>query len=245
MDGSRVVRLPSPDKVADRVADEVLALLRETQGAGRDPHVVLTGGSISRQVHAAMAAAADAPDWGRVDVWWGDERFVASDDAERNAGQAWADLLSRVPVEPGRVHAMPAADDDYLDVEAAAWAHGEELSARARAVPDGAPWFDVLMLGIGPDGHCASLFPGRGEVGSAAAVLAVRDSPKPPPLRISMGMTTLCRARHVLFVATGEEKAEAVARSVAGGELRETPSAGPRGVESTTWYVDDAAAARL
>jgi 6-phosphogluconolactonase len=101
------------------------------------------------------------------------------------------------------------------------------------------------MLGIGPDGHCASLFPDRGEVDSEAVVLAVRDSPKPPPVRITMGMPTLLRARHVVFVATGEEKADAVARSVAGGAVRETPAAGPRGIESTTWYVDDHAGARL
>ena len=243
MSASQVVRLPSADEVAERVAGDVLTLLREAQAAGRDPHVVLTGGSISRRVHAAMAAAGESPEWSRVDVWWGDERYVAGDDEERNAGQAWEDLLARVAVDPRRVHAMPAADDDYLDVEAAAWAHGEELSTAMER--DGDPWFDVLMLGIGPDGHCASLFPDRGEVDSNAVVLAVRDSPKPPPLRITMGMTTLRRARHVVFVATGEEKADAVGRSVAGGALRETPAAGPRGLESTTWYVDDLAAARL
>ena len=140
---------------------------------------------------------------------------------------------------------MPAADDDYLDVEAAAWAHAQELADAVGGIPDGEPWFDVLMLGIGPDGHCASLFPGRGEVGSEAAVLAVRESPKPPPQRITMGMSTLQRARHVVFVATGEDKADAVRRSVAGGDVRETPAAGPRGTESTTWYVDEAAAALL
>jgi 6-phosphogluconolactonase len=193
----------------------------------------------------ADAAPGSAPDWGRLEVWWGDERYVAGDDEERNAGQAWTDLLARVPVDAQRVHVMPAADDDYLDVEAAAWAHGEELSAAMTSVADGQPWFDVLMLGIGPDGHCASLFPGRGEVDSEAVVLAIRDSPKPPPERITMGMATLRRARHVVFVATGEEKADAVARSAAGGALRETPAAGPRGTESTTWYVDDAAGARL
>jgi 6-phosphogluconolactonase len=241
--GSQVVRLPSVDAVAQRVAADVLALLREAQAAGRDPHAVLTGGSVSRTVHAAMAAADESPDWGRVDFWWGDERYVAGDDEERNAGQAWEDLLARVPVAPERVHAMPAADDHYLDVEAAAWAHAEELSAAMQHST--APWFDVLMLGIGPDGHCASLFPGRGELDSEAVVLAVQDSPKPPPVRITMGMVSLRRARHVVFVATGEEKADAVARSVAGGALRETPAAGPRGLESTTWYVDDLAAAQL
>jgi 6-phosphogluconolactonase len=242
--GSPVVRLPDPDGVGERVARDVLGLLVDTQAAGRVPSLVLTGGSIARKVHAAMAAG-DGPDWSRLEFWWGDERYVDSDDEQRNAGQAWADLLSAVPLDPERVHAMPAADDDYLDVEAAAWAHARELAAAVDGVPEGAPWFDVLMLGIGPDGHCASLFPGRGEVESDAMVLGVRESPKPPPVRITMGMTTLHRARHVVFVATGEEKADAVRRSVAGGDVRETPAAGPRGTVSTTWYVDDAAGGLL
>lgn len=242
---SPVRRSPDADTVARRVADRVLQLVVEAQSARGEAVVVLTGGSVSRSVHATLAAHADDDriDWSRVAFWWGDERYVPSDDPDRNAGQAWEDLLTRVAVDPERVHAMPAADDAYLDVEAAAWAHGEELSAAMERV--GGPWFDVLLLGIGPDGHCASLFPDRAEVDSEAVVLAVRDSPKPPPLRITMGMGTLRRARHVVFVATGEGKADAVARSVAGGALRETPAAGPRGLESTTWYVDDLAAGLL
>jgi 6-phosphogluconolactonase len=242
---SVVVRLRGVDEVADRVAAETLGLLRRAQDERREPAVVLTGGSISRAVHAAMAASDRRPDWSRVDIWWGDERYVASDDEERNSGQAWRDLLSRVGPDPARVHAMPAADDGFLDVEAAAWDHGQALEQAMATRTSAEPWFEVLMLGIGPDGHCASLFPGRAEVRSQAVVLGVRDSPKPPPERITMGLPTLNRARHVLFVATGSEKAQAVARSVAGENVLATPAAGPRGLETTTWYVDDAAAAAL
>lgn len=239
-----VHRSPDPDSVASQVADRVLELVLEAQASRGEASVVLTGGSISRKVHVVLAGHAtdERVDWGRVSFWWGDERFVPSDDGDRNAGQAWEDLLQHLPLDPRRVHAMPAADDDYEDADAAAWAHAQELRT---TVSDGQPWFDVLMLGIGPDGHCASLFPGRGEVESEADVLAVHDSPKPPPTRISMGMSTLRRARQVLFVATGDEKAEAVARSVGGDDLSRTPAAGPRGQESTEYYVDDAAAAQL
>ncbi len=107
------------------------------------------------------------------------------------------------------------------------------------------PWFDVLMLGIGPDGHCASLFPGRPEVDASGVTVAVRDSPKPPPERVSLSMGTLQRARQVWFVAAGEGKADAVARSIGGGDVHATPSAGPRGSVETRWYVDEAAASRL
>jgi 6-phosphogluconolactonase len=247
-----VLRLSDPGAVAQRVAADLLAALAQRQAEGRVPRLVLTGGSISRKVHAAVAAGVvDVPvDWARVEVWWGDERFVPSDDADRNAGQAWEDLLRHVPVDPDRVHAMPAADDEYADADAAAWAYGQDLREAVGAGSDAHPgsdraWFDVLMLGIGPDGHCASLFPDHAEVSSEADVVAVHDSPKPPPTRISLGMPTLGRAELVWFVATGAEKADAVSRSVRGADVAGTPAAGPRGRTATTWYVDDAAAARL
>lgn len=240
-----VHRYPTDDAVAGHVADRVLDLLECAQDSRGAASVVLTGGSIARKVHAAIAGHPhrDRVDWSKVTFWWGDERYVPSDDDERNAGQAWEDLLQHLPLDPERVHAMPASDDEYADADAAAWEHGQEL--RASVDETDQAWFDVLMLGIGPDGHCASLFPDHAEVESEADVLAVHDSPKPPPTRISMGMPTLRRARHVLFVAASEEKADAVARSVSGDDLTRTPAAGPRGHNTTEWFVDDAAASAL
>lgn len=232
------------DAVARVVADRVVELLADAQRRRGAASVVLTGGSVSRSVHTTLATheARHHVDWQRVTFWWGDERYVPSDDADRNAGQAWEDLLRHLPLDPARVHAMPAADDEYPDADAAAWAHGQQLRA---SVPTDGPWFDLLMLGIGPDGHCASLFPGRGEIESEADVLAVHDSPKPPRTRLSMGLPTLRRARQVLFVAAGGDKAGAVSRAVAGDALVRTPAAGPRGLVGTEWYVDEAAASRL
>ena len=232
------------DAAAARTADRVLELLRTAQSVRGDASLVLTGGSVARKVHAELAkhAGSDEIDWSRVTFWWGDERYVPSDDEDRNAGQAWEDLLQHLPLDPARVHAMPAEDDEHTDADAAAWAYAETLRG---AVPRDEAWFDVLMLGIGPDGHCASLFPEHPEARSEAAVLAVHDAPKPPPTRISMGMTTLGRARHVVFVATGQEKADAVARSVSGKDPVGTPAAAPRGLSGTEWYVDEAAASSL
>ncbi|MDX6324585.1 MAG: 6-phosphogluconolactonase [Nocardioidaceae bacterium] len=257
-----VVRLAEPDAVAQRMAADLVGLVEALQADGRVPRLVLTGGTVVRKVHAALAGpgvgggagagagggagggAGPGVDWSRVELWWGDERFVPADDAERNAVQAWEDWLQHVPVDPDRVHAMPASDDEYADADAAAWVYARDLREAVGPDPDGT-WFDLLMLGIGPDGHCASLFPGRAEVESEADVLGVHDSPKPPPTRISLGMGTLRRADRVWFVATGAEKADAVARSVRGTDVSSTPAAGPRGRTATAWYVDDEAAGRL
>ncbi len=242
MTAQSVHRFGDDEAVAAAVADRVLGLLAEAQAARGEASVVLTGGSVARTVHRALSAEQDRVDWARVTFWWGDDRYLPSDDEERNAGQAWEDLLQHLPVDPVRVHAMPAADDDYLDADAAAWAYSEELHG---VVTTADPWFDVLMLGIGPDGHCASLFPDHPEVASDADVLAVHDSPKPPPTRISLGMGPLRRAAHVVFVATGEAKADAVARSVSGDDVTRTPAAGPRGLLTTEWYVDEPAGSSI
>jgi 6-phosphogluconolactonase len=237
-----VVRGRDEDDVARLVVQHVVRLLGAAP-ADRPAGLVLTGGTLTRTVHPLLAG--EPVDWERVELWWGDDRYVPADDEERNAGQAHQDLLSRVPVAHSNVHEMPASDAGHPDVGAAAAAYDAELRRVVDVLGPDEPWFEVLMLGIGPDGHCASLFPGRPEVRSPSYVLPVSDSPKPPPTRISMGMPALRRARHVVFLASGEGKADAVARSVRGGGLDETPAAGPRGAESTTWIVDEAAAALL
>ena len=235
----QVVRGADDAEVARLAAREVARLL--TARSGGTTHLVLTGGTLTRTLHPVLA---DEPvDWSRVEVWWGDDRYVPAADEERNAGQAHQDLLTRVTV--ARVHEMPPSDAGHPDVTAAAAAYDAELRAAVDHVGPDEPWFEVLMLGIGPDGHCASLFPGRPELRSPSYVVPVSDSPKPPPTRISLGMAALGKARHVVFVATGSGKAEAVARSVRGGDVDQTPAAGPRGLESTTWFVDAEAAALI
>lgn len=244
----QIVVRPTADEVAERVATHLLDHLAEIEATGDEPHVVLTGGSLTRRLHtrlADLAADREDIDWSRVSLWWGDERYVPTDDDDRNAGQALQDGLRRLALKRDRVHPMPASDDGHADVEEAAAVYAETLRLSRGHVPEGHAWFHVLMLGIGPDGHCASLFPGRPEVHDEALALAVTDSPKPPPTRVSLGMTTLQRADEVWFVAAGEEKADAVARSVAGGDVDETPSAGPRGLRRTFWFLDEAAAGRL
>ncbi len=236
------VRADAAD-LATFVARLLLKRLARVQAHGRVSSLVLTGGTIADQVHREVArlhADSSAVDWSLVDVWWGDERYVPRDDPERNAGQARAAFLDHVGVDPARVHEMPASDGGPPDVEAAAAAYDAEVRAHAPGT------FDVVMLGIGPDGHVASLFPGypQLDVDDRMAV-AVTDSPKPPPLRVSLTRSVLSRADDVWFLASGDSKAEAVARALGGADRHDIPAAGVHGREHTRWLLDQAAASHL
>jgi 6-phosphogluconolactonase len=227
--------------LATAVAGELLGRLADAQSGGGVPQIALTGGSIAEAVHREVArlAPSSGVDWSRVVVWWGDERFVPRDDAERNAGKARAEFLDVVGVDPAHVHEMPSTDD-APDVHEGAGAHSDELHEH------GSGEFEIVMLGVGPDGHVASLFPGHPalDVDDRIAV-GVTDSPKPPPERISLTFPTLNRTRSVWFLVSGEGKAQAVARALGGAERHEIPAAGVAGQEDTIWFLDRASSSAL
>jgi 6-phosphogluconolactonase len=229
------------DVLVGDVASALLDRIEVAQARGETPNIGLTGGSIAEELHRELARRAtdSSVDWSRVAFWWGDERFVPADSPDRNAGQARAALLDHVPVDPANVHEVPASDQ-VTSAEDAAEAYAAALREH------GAGFFEVLMLGIGPDGHCASLFPGHPALDARDAVaVAVHDSPKPPPDRVSLTFEAMERCRAVWFIASGEGKAEAVARALAeNGSVAETPARGVRGDE-TVWWLDEAAASAL
>ncbi|MEP7089528.1 MAG: 6-phosphogluconolactonase [Nocardioidaceae bacterium] len=243
-----IVRHPSSEALAADVAERLVERLAAVQAEGRVPSVGLTGGTIAAAIHEALVAASvERVDWGRVDIWWGDERFVAGDDPDRNCRQAAESLLDHVAVSPERVHEMAARDDAGGadgDLERAAAAYGEEIRTQGNGM------FDVLMLGVGPDGHVASLFPGfpQLDVDDAVAV-PVTGSPKPPPERISLTFGALNHSRAVWFVVSGAGKADAVARALSTGpgrpDVHEIPAVGVSGQHETLWFLDDDAASRL
>ncbi|GAB3256974.1 6-phosphogluconolactonase [Kineosporia babensis] len=226
--------------LANAAAARLITELVDAQAARGQAHIVLTGGSNGGALLKAVAAspARDVVDWTRVDLWWGDERFLPAGDAERNETQAREYLLDALPLEPKRVHVMAPSDGTYGDdVDAAAAAYAAELEAA------GNPAFDVLMLGVGPDGHVASLFPGHpGYAVTSGTVIAVRESPKPPPVRISLTLGAIGNARQVWLLAGGEGKAEAVAGALGDVDL---PAGAVRGTERTLWLLDRAAASKL
>jgi 6-phosphogluconolactonase len=230
------------DALATAVAGELLARLVDAQSAGHEPQIGLTGGTVADAMHRELArlAASSEVDWSRVVIWWGDERFVEPDSPDRNAGQARTAFLSSVDVDPAKVHEMPSTAD-APDVDAGAVAYSDVVRTF------GGGEFDVMMLGVGPDGHVASLFPGfpQLDVDDRIAV-GVTDSPKPPPERISLTFAALNRAKSVWLLVAGDQKADAVARALAEGtELHDCPASGVSGTEETIWFLDRAAARRL
>lgn len=225
---------PDPEHVAGAVASRFLDRIVAAQARGEIPQVLLTGGTVARLVHREIAelATGGPVDWTRIVFWFGDERFVPADSADRNCGQARADLLDRVGAT--RVHEV-AASDQGGTLEEAARSYAALIAAQA---PDG---FDLVMLGMGPDGHVASLFPGHPELTAPGTAVAVHDSPKPPPERVSLTFAALNHARAVWFLVTGAEKAAATQRAWAfDGSVAETPARGITG-PSVTWFVDQAA----
>lgn len=241
-----VVIEPTPSQLARRVADRFLARVQARTRAGRQAHICLTGGSMGGAVLREAASLAEKAeiDWSLVHFWWGDDRFVPHDDPDRNAGQARAALLDHIPVPPGNVHEM-AASDSGLSLDEAAAAYASEL-ARYGSAKRAWPSFTVCFLGVGPDGHVASLFPDRPEVTvTDAAALPVRNSPKPPPERVTLTRPVINASKRVWLVLTGADKASALGLALAGASYTSVPAAGAKGRKRTIFFVDEAAAAQV
>jgi 6-phosphogluconolactonase len=237
----RVVIHEDAQTLAGDTASMLLARLESAQERGEVPHVGLTGGTIADTLHREVARRAtdSSVDWSRVVFWWGDERFVEAGSPDRNARQAREAFLGTLGVPEGNVHEVPAADA-VATAEDAATAYSEAMRTH------GAGFFEVLMLGVGPDGHVASLFPGHAALDATDAVaVAVHDSPKPPPDRVTLTFEALDRARAVWFLVSGDGKADAVAAALAGGDLHEIPARGVSGEQETLWLLDEAAASAL
>ncbi|GII21699.1 6-phosphogluconolactonase [Planosporangium mesophilum] len=234
--------------LAQAVAARLAVRLIDAQAERGEASVVLTGGRIAFAVYRALrdSPARDAVDWPRVDVWWGDERFVPHDDPQRNERQAREALLDAVPLDPARVHPMPPSDGpDGPDPEAAAARYAEELARAAKPGTAPLPHFDVLLLGVGEDGHVASVFPEHPVAYETRPVAAVRGAPKPPPVRLTLTLPAINTAEEVWLIASGPDKASAVRLALSGAGPVQVPAAGVRGVDRTVWLLDRAAAAEI
>lgn len=230
---------PDADTLAEAAALAVTGHLNERIAAAGRATLSLTGGSVGVKTAAALADAE--VDWSRVTIYFGDERFVPADDPERNDGQLDGVLLKALGDRP-TIHRWPARTAESTDVDAAA----EQFLLGLDLAQDDEPLFDVTILGMGPEGHIDSIFPHTPAVAETERlIVGVRDCPKPPPERMTFTLPAVRRSRHVLVVAAGDGKAEAVAQGLGGADPAKWPVAGAVGAESTTYHLDGPAASML
>jgi 6-phosphogluconolactonase len=243
----RVVVRRDADEVAGAVASRLLSRIIKRTSVGKLAHVSLTGGSMGGRVLAAAAAQSRIAevDWSLVHFWWSDERFVPRGDPDRNDVAAYSTLFAAVPVPEENIHTM-AGSDEGLDLDGASDAYAAELERFADPAVGAWPSFDVCFLGVGPDAHIASLFPDRPEIQvTDRATLPVRDSPKPPPERITMTRPVINSSKRVWLVLAGPDKASALGLALAGASYQSVPAAGAKGRKRTVFFVDQAAAAKV
>lgn len=249
----RVIVHPDQTVLAEAAAARAITALLDAQSHRSPVHWVLTGGSVGIATLAAMGRSPvlSAIDWSQVHLWWGDERFLPAGNNERNEVQAHDVLIDQLKADFGlpteNVHTVPASDSKSISsVDEAAEHYAQELSAFAEGDSSSdvrTPDFDLLLLGMGPDIHIASLFPGHealGVVGSTTT--AVRNSPKPPPERVSLTFEAINHSRRVWIVAGGAEKAEAVSAVIANKPAVEAPAAHVHGQDETLLLIDTASA---
>ncbi|QAY61538.1 6-phosphogluconolactonase [Microbacterium protaetiae] len=247
----RVVIAADPQALATAVADRFYTRVVKRVRAGKTVHVSLTGGGMGTAVLRAAAAHPKASDldWSNVHFWWSDERFVPAGSAERNEVGATEVFFSRLNVPAANIHRM-AASDSGVSIDAAAQAYAAELATFAPAVdtatgPLAGDWpaFDICFLGVGPDGHIASLFPDRPEIAiTDRAAVPVLDSPKPPPQRITLTRPVINSSQRIWLVLAGLDKASALGLALAGASYHSVPAAGARGRRRTVFFVDEQAA---
>jgi 6-phosphogluconolactonase len=227
-----VNRFKDADSLARGAAEEFVTRLSQLLLELPEVHIQLTGGTIGIATLAAIADREDAHllDWSRVHVWWGDERFVESESSERNAVQAKKAMLVKLPAT--NLHEFPASDEG-MDLDEAASFFAAELASLK-------PMFSLAFVGMGPDGHICSLFPGKPAIDKGVLVIAEHDSPKPPPQRLSFSYEAMNSVDEIWFVVAGADKQDAIGVAF-GDEPEALPVGRVHGKKKTIWFVDQAA----
>jgi 6-phosphogluconolactonase len=217
--------------LARAAAEKVLAIVSASLGRDPEVHIALTGGRVGTMTLEALSELTANVDLARLHIWWIDERFVAATSIDRNEVQARKAWLDHSSVPSENIHPFPSSDDGTIESTAKVFA--QAFKARN-------PQFALVLLGMGEDGHVASLFPEGKAVAEGEWIVIEGNSPKPPAERLSLSLKALNRADDVVFLVSGIEKAEAV-RNVLSGSSR-LPAARVQGKSSTTWLLDQEAA---
>jgi len=224
--------------VAQQASSEIVETIKAVLVKKNSVHIALTGGTVGILTLEVLGKAISEQnlDLSKVHFWWGDERFVESNSADRNFNQAKNAMPNMHGAESEKIHPFPSSDDG-LELEAAQ----REFYAHMKTVfGESQPVMDLTILGMGPDGHVASLFPGMNHDGDL--VLSVANSPKPPPQRLSFSMNLINRSEKIIFVVAGIDKAEAV-ESVHKNPDCDLPAAKIEAQGETLWIIDEAAGA--
>jgi 6-phosphogluconolactonase len=229
-----VNRFKDGNSVARNVAEAFFEKMDEVLAVKAEAHVAITGGTVGIATLAEIAANPRSVDFdfNRIHFWWGDERFVPAADGDRNSLQAHNALFSKIKIDESQLHPFPSADNGLtLDVAAAEFAEYVEMLK---------PHFDLVFLGMGPDGHINSLFPGKALPAPGVLIIAEPDSPKPPAQRLSFTYEAMNAADEIWFTVAGADKADAV--SVAfGDDPTSLPVGRVHGLNRTVWFVDQTA----
>ncbi len=228
------------EAAAQAVADAAEAAVSQT---GRFT-LALSGGSTPRRLYARLASPpfSSRIDWPRLHVFWGDERCVPPDHPDSNYRLASESLLSKVPIPPERVHRMQGEDPDP---ERAAQAYAAELGRVFTLAPGGRPGFDLILLGMGADGHTASLFPGSPALTETTRFTVALYVERVKAHRLTLTLPVLNAAARVIFLVSGEDKAETLRMVLTGGPSPLRPASLIRPAGEVLWLVDRAAAAWL
>ena len=242
-----ILKFSDGPSVAVAAADQFIETVGQLLRGKHEVHINVTGGTLGILSLAKIAEhpACESLDWGNIHVWWGDDRFVPFGHADSNAKQAFDALFgSLLMLDEAKVHRFPSYDpasdvsiDDQLDAAAAAFA-----AEVARFVPAGEtmPYFDISFVGMGPDGHVLSLFPGHELPATGVTVIAEHNSPKPPPQRLSFTYEAINNSGEIWFVVGGADKAEAVSVAFSDAPSR-LPVGRVHGLKKTVWFLDEAA----
>ncbi len=235
---------PDTETLSQEAARYFVRVAQESIAARRRFMIALSGGSTPKKLYGLLAEEPyrGQIDWNLVDIFWSDERCVPTDDAESNFLMAQQVLLSKIPIPARQIHRMPA---DQADRDAAAYAYTLEMQQTIGS--EGVPGFDLIQLGMGPEGHTASLFPHQPSLHEQQRLVMPVTVPKPPPPRLTFTPRLLNAVTHVLFLVTGAEKQDAV-KAVLEGDFQ--PDEYPAQIVQptkgeVTWMLDAAAAEKL
>lgn len=236
---------PDIDKISSEAANYVVRVAREASAARGLFTLGLSGGSTPGKLYSLLAGEPyrSQINWEVVHIFWSDERCVPPDDAQSNYHLAYETMLSKLQLLPQQIHRMPA---DRPDRQQAA----EDYAGEIRRVlgNQGTPVFDLLQMGMGPEGHTASLFPHQSSLREQTQLVIPVSVPKPPPDRLTFTPPLLQSARHLLYLVTGADKADALYEVVEGLDQPEeypTQLITRKAAGNVTWMVDSACARKL